>query len=110
MYHTWPEEKLQNSGTSLNYYVLRVACYNFQDFNPCGMEGGIHKAESNEFRDLLYLTSKQPFILRLAFSAGIGGLLFGYDTGPSKLSTCLCSRRSEIDAKRIVMLGIGQRS
>ncbi|RLM87495.1 hypothetical protein C2845_PM04G09150 [Panicum miliaceum] len=51
------------------------------DFNPCGMEGGIHKAESTEFRDLLYLTSKQPFILRLAFSAGIGDLLFGYDTG-----------------------------
>ncbi|MFS7954141.1 hypothetical protein Hanom_Chr07g00626801 [Helianthus anomalus] len=29
----------------------------------------------------LSLTWKNPYVLRLAFSAGIGGLLFGYDTG-----------------------------
>nr|CAD1844079.1 unnamed protein product [Ananas comosus var. bracteatus] len=45
------------------------------------MEGGVHKADKTEFRDCLHLTWKQPYILRLAFSAGIGGLLFGYDTG-----------------------------
>ncbi|KAG6501548.1 hypothetical protein ZIOFF_041429 [Zingiber officinale] len=45
------------------------------------MEGGIHKAEKTEFKECLNLTWKQPYILRLAFSAGIGGLLFGYDTG-----------------------------
>ncbi|KAJ0967530.1 hypothetical protein J5N97_024447 [Dioscorea zingiberensis] len=45
------------------------------------MEGGIHKADKTEFREFLSLTCKQPYILRLAFSAGIGGLLFGYDTG-----------------------------
>jgi hypothetical protein len=73
------------------------------------MEGGIHKAESTEFRDLLYLTSKQPFILRLAFSAGIGGLLFGYDTGPSPNSldimfnnpTCIDLTRTSLRRRHI---------
>lgn len=47
------------------------------------MEGGIHGegGDTTAFRDCLSLASKNPFVLRLAFSAGIGGLLFGYDTG-----------------------------
>ncbi|XP_078148120.1 putative inositol transporter 2 [Carex rostrata] len=45
------------------------------------VEGGIHKADKTEFKECLHLTWKQPYILRLALSAGIGGLLFGYDTG-----------------------------
>lgn len=43
--------------------------------------GGIPKADKTEFKECLQLTWKQPYILRLALSAGIGGLLFGYDTG-----------------------------
>lgn len=48
------------------------------------MEGGaIHGggADTSAFRDCFSLASNNPFVLRLAFSAGIGGLLFGYDTG-----------------------------
>uniref|UniRef100_A0A2P2KUP3 Uncharacterized protein MANES_15G123900 n=1 Tax=Rhizophora mucronata TaxID=61149 RepID=A0A2P2KUP3_RHIMU len=46
------------------------------------MEGGIHTgADTSAFRDCFSLTWKNPYVLRLAFSAGIGGLLFGYDTG-----------------------------
>ncbi|KAL7593573.1 probable inositol transporter 2 [Lactuca sativa] len=45
------------------------------------MEGGIHPADSSAFRECFSLAWKNPYVLRLAFSAGIGGLLFGYDTG-----------------------------
>ncbi|GAU42285.1 hypothetical protein TSUD_81940, partial [Trifolium subterraneum] len=45
------------------------------------MEGGVPKADISAFRECLSLSWKNPYILRLAFSAGIGGLLFGYDTG-----------------------------
>ncbi|KAF3449961.1 hypothetical protein FNV43_RR06040 [Rhamnella rubrinervis] len=46
------------------------------------MEGGVHAvADTSAFRDCFSLAWKNPYILRLAFSAGIGGLLFGYDTG-----------------------------
>lgn len=48
------------------------------------MEGGIHAGtDASAFRDCFSLTWKNPYVLRLAFSAGIGGLLFGYDTGLS---------------------------
>ncbi|KAK4271866.1 hypothetical protein QN277_020495 [Acacia crassicarpa] len=46
------------------------------------MEGGVHTdADLSAFRECLALSWKNPYVLRLAFSAGIGGLLFGYDTG-----------------------------
>lgn len=37
--------------------------------------------DATAFRDCYSLAWKNPYVLRLAFSAGIGGLLFGYDTG-----------------------------
>ncbi|PUZ47965.1 hypothetical protein GQ55_7G208000 [Panicum hallii var. hallii] len=45
------------------------------------MEGGVNVADKAEFKECLRLTWTQPYILQLVLSAGIGGLLFGYDTG-----------------------------
>ncbi|KAI3800751.1 hypothetical protein L1987_28845 [Smallanthus sonchifolius] len=45
------------------------------------MEGGVHPTEASAFRECFSLAWRNPYVLRLAFSAGIGGLLFGYDTG-----------------------------
>jgi len=51
------------------------------------MEGGHTKPDKTEFTECWRTTWKTPYIMRLALSAGIGGLLFGYDTGRS--SSCL---------------------
>ncbi|XP_020675104.1 probable inositol transporter 2 [Dendrobium catenatum] len=45
------------------------------------MEGGVLDSDPSAFNECFSLAWKNPYVLRLAFSAGIGGLLFGYDTG-----------------------------
>ena len=45
------------------------------------VEGGIAPVNKTEFTELFRTIWKTPYILRLAMTAGIGGLLFGYDTG-----------------------------
>ncbi|KAK6265090.1 Major facilitator [Theobroma cacao] len=45
------------------------------------VEGGVTKADKTEFTECWKTTWKTPYIMKLALSAGIGGLLFGYDTG-----------------------------
>ena len=55
------------------------------------MEGGVPTADTSAFRDCFALTWTNPYILRLALSAGIGGLLFGYDTGIYKYNSLFLS-------------------
>ena len=45
------------------------------------MEGGHEAASKAEFTECWHRATGSPYIMRLALSAGIGGLLFGYDTG-----------------------------
>ncbi|TXG69738.1 hypothetical protein EZV62_004673 [Acer yangbiense] len=45
------------------------------------VDGGIVKADKTEFTECFRTVWTTPYIAKLALAAGIGGLLFGYDTG-----------------------------
>ncbi|KVI06066.1 hypothetical protein Ccrd_015584, partial [Cynara cardunculus var. scolymus] len=45
------------------------------------MEGDVAVLDKTKFTECYRTVWRTPYIMRLAFSAGIGGLLFGYDTG-----------------------------
>ncbi|RAL37898.1 hypothetical protein DM860_000592 [Cuscuta australis] len=45
------------------------------------MEGAHQKVDKTDLSECWKTTWRTPYIMRLALSAGIGGLLFGYDTG-----------------------------
>ncbi|KAH9606922.1 hypothetical protein KSS87_009317 [Heliosperma pusillum] len=76
------------------------------------MEGGIEKVDASAFRQCISLAWQNPYVLRLAFSAGIGGLLFGYDTGNAcwfryKIPLLLLFGQLDIPTRRPTHAGLG---
>ncbi|KAK4392881.1 Inositol transporter 4 [Sesamum angolense] len=45
------------------------------------VEAGVSQADKTEFTECWKTSWRTPYIMKLALSAGLGGLLFGYDTG-----------------------------
>ncbi|WCJ28145.1 inositol transporter 4 [Euphorbia peplus] len=45
------------------------------------VEGGVVGTKDSDFGECWRVSLRTPYIMRLALSAGIGGLVFGYDTG-----------------------------
>ncbi|KAK4417886.1 Inositol transporter 4 [Sesamum alatum] len=45
------------------------------------VEAGVAQADKTEFTECWRTSWRTPYIMKLALSAGLGGLLFGYDTG-----------------------------
>ncbi|KAL8119915.1 hypothetical protein AgCh_017148 [Apium graveolens] len=79
---------LHVKGSASNINVLGVAEVQHDNTFKGGskmVEGAVTKADKTEFADCLGTSWKTPYIMRLPLFAGIGGLLFGYDTGTTPL-------------------------
>ncbi|KAL9314503.1 hypothetical protein ACSQ67_019955 [Phaseolus vulgaris] len=59
----------------------------------------VSEADISAFGECLSLSWKNPYVLRLAFSPGICGLLFGYDTVHELYPGLFCI--SEMSSKQL---------
>ncbi|KAF5728535.1 inositol transporter 4-like [Tripterygium wilfordii] len=62
------------------------------------VEGGGVRADKTEFTECFKTVWKTPYIMKLALTAGLGGLLFGWDTG--NISGALLFIKDDFDSVR----------